>query len=94
MARSDRLEDSSEDRFELLLERLREGQGRDLVISSDAWDKVLALINNEEQVFSAFQLLLSDARIRGEEWDWKTRGYEEISSPQVAIPLPTRSSIC
>lgn len=79
--RADRIDRND---FGVFFERLSEGQSRGLVVTTEAWMKVIDLIDTEDDTFMALELLKTDATIRGEEWDWKTKGYGQLIGQLIA----------
>jgi hypothetical protein len=70
--------------FDLFIARLTEGQNRGLVVSTEAWLKILDMVDSEQDSIWTLELLITDAKIRGEEWDWKTKGYGQLIGQLIA----------
>ena len=84
MARSYGHNRDTERDFDLFIERLTEGQNRGLVVSTEVWLKILDMVDSEQDSLSTLKLLITDAKIRGEEWDWKTKGYGQLIGQLIA----------
>ena len=84
MARSYGHNRDTERDFDLFIARLTEGQNRGLVVSTEAWLKILDMVDSEQDSLSTLKLLITDAKIRGEEWDWKTKGYGQLIGQLIA----------